>query len=79
MQIGTIQEHLQNFLDCAAAAGLYIPLFRRQQKADSLCFWAQTVSLSLSLMLPCRGTLLSGEQGGTAPRSCRLLHKGITH
>ena len=28
---------------------------------------------------PAGATLLSGKQSGTAPRSCRLLHKGITH
>ena len=55
----------KNFLDCAAAAGLSIPLFRRQQKAGSLCFWAQTASLSLSLMLPRRGTLCVRKAGWT--------------
>ena len=28
----------KKFLDCAAAAGLSIPLSRRRQKAGSLCF-----------------------------------------
>ena len=55
----------KNFLDCAAAAGPSIPLFRRQQKAGSLCFWAQTASLSLSLMLPRRGTLCARKAGWT--------------
>ena len=41
-------------------------MFRRQQKAGSLCFWAQTVSLSLSLLLPRRGTLCARKAGGTS-------------
>ena len=49
------------------------------KRAGSLCFEAQTVSFSLSLLLPRRGTFRTEERGRIAPLSCRLLHKGITH
>ena len=62
----------KNFLNRAAAAGLSIPLFRRQQKAGSLCFCAQTASFSLSLMLPHRGTLCAKGAGQNRSHSAVL-------
>ena len=55
------------------------PLFRRQQKAWQPVLLGTNCQPFFVVSAACRGTLLSENQGGTAPRSCRLLHKGITH
>ena len=81
MQIGTIQEHLQKFFElyrCGGALYTFVPQTAKGWQPVLLGTNCQPFFVAYAAL---QGHLVvrRGEQGGTAPRSCRLLHKGITH